>query len=242
MKTFIYILLATITLISQGQQCYYSDWIEFNLKENPKSVREISLLSFSDYTKEDFLVYFNNSLKWNFELHEYYFDTIGFISKEFHKYPIDTLGYWRDYSTKKILQDKDSIIITFFDSDGYKTRIETRYLDKYGFISRKIDDCHCPDTVIYTRDFNNRIIKEYRNWYCIDYGQKIYTDFELNDNGDIKYKKEIIYPDQFECEEPCSSILEEKFEYNYDSNGNWIIKITYMNNEILSITQREINY
>lgn len=232
----------TISFVCNGQNNTYSNWFDLNLKGTPKSIKEIELLSLTEYFKPEFSVYLNNSLKWNSLVNQYYFDTLGVISKEFHKSVLDTTGRWTDYSKMKTLQYEDSIVLINYDSDGDEAWRERRFLDKNKFIRCKIIDSFCPDTVIFERDSNNRIIKEYRSFYCIDYGQKINTVYELNDNGDVKFEKAFIHSIVFDCKEPCNNKSMIRYEYIYDAKLNWIIKVTFMNNEVLSVTQREIQY
>jgi hypothetical protein len=229
----------SISLISYGQKNNYNDWFDFNLKAGPRSVKEITLLNLTTFFEPDFTAYLNSSLKLNAIVDEYYFDTLGLVSKEYHKNILDTLGRWIDYSKMDLFQFRDSIIIVSYYSDGDEEWREKRFLDHNGYICSKIIESFCPDTIVFKRDSHNRIIEKYRNWYCIDYGKKENTVYELNDNGDIitERRKEIIADSQEANEK---SII--RYEYIYDANLNWVIKVTHYDNEILSITQRKLEY
>jgi hypothetical protein len=242
MKALITSLILLIPLISYGQKNNYSDWFDFNLKAKPKSTKEITLLALPTYFKPDFLEYLNNSLKLNAFVDEYYFDTLGLISKEFHKAPVDTMGQWTDYSKMKVIQYKDSIILINYYSDNSEAWREKRFLDKDGYMRCKIVDSACPDTVMFKRDSNNRIIKKFRSWYCIDYGQKVNTEYALNENGDISLERQINDSISSDNYGPLNNKDLLRYEYIYDTNFNWVIKVTYQDNEIILITQREIKY
>ena len=194
------------------------------------------------YFKPDFLEYLNNSLKLNAFVDEYYFDTLGLISKEFHKTPPDTMGRWTDYSKMKLILYNDSIILINYYSDRSEAWREKRFLDINGYMRCKIVDSACPDTVMFKRDSNNRIIKKFRNWYCIDYGQKVNTEYELNENGDISLERVLNDSISSDNYGPLRNKDLLRYEYIYDTNLNWVIKVTYQDNEIILITQREIKY
>lgn len=242
MKALITLLILSISLISYSQKNNYNDWFDFNLKAKPRSTKEITLLALTTYFKPDFSEYLNNSLKLNAFVDEYYFDTLGLISKEFHKTPADTVGQWTDYSKMKLILYNDSIILINYYSDRSETWREKRFLDINGYMRCKIVDSACPDTVVFKRDSNNRIIKKFRNWYCIDYGQKVNTEYELNENGDISLER--VLNDSISCDNYGPSRNKDllRYEYLYDTNLNWVIKLTYQDNEIILITQREIKY
>jgi len=238
MKTVFSIIFITIATFSFGQQNKYNDWFDFNLKEKPLNVKEITLFSFTNYIKPDSKLFLNNSLKGEFWIDEYHFDSLGIISKEFHKIVVDTLGHWTDYSKMKLIQHADSIILYDPHDNEWKER---RFLDNNGHLSRKIVDGFCPDTVIFERDTNGRIIQEYRHYFCIDYGQIVNTTYELNYNGDIKLAKSSSQNISVgnELSDSKGSMF---YDYIYDAKMNWIIKLTLIDNEVLSITQREIQY
>lgn len=40
----------------------------------------------------------------------------------------------------------------------------------------------------------------------------------------------------------CVGVNNQKFEYTFDKLGNWIIRIAYIGNQIIGITEREISY
>lgn len=241
-KILIAISLMSIPLLNYGQKNNYNDWFDLNLKAKPRSTREITLLALTTYFKPDFSAYLNNSLKQNVFVDEYYFDTLGLISKEFHKYSLDTMGRWTDYSEMKLLQYKDSIILTKYYSDGVQAFREKRFLDNNGYIRCKIVDSDCPDTVIFKRDSNNRIVKKYTHWFCIDYGREDNTEYRLNDNADVILERSLNESIANDNEEPLNNITSTRYEYVYDTNLNWVVKVAFQNNEILSITQREIKY
>jgi hypothetical protein len=214
----------------------YNDWFDLNLKGKPKSVKEVSLTSFTDFLTREL----NASLHSNLEIDEYYFDTLGLISKKFSKDYYETNGYWLDYSKIDILNFQDSIILIDSVSDRHEDWRERKYLDKNQFLKRRVSEIPMfPQTFIYQRDEFNRIIEVDRDSYHIDSGVKIKTIYELNANGDIVCEKnhiEWFYK---------KSSFEDKittYQYVYDTKNNWIIRISITDNGISKITQREIKY
>lgn len=152
------------------------------------------------------------------------------------------MGRWTDCSEMKLLQYKDSIVLTNYYSDGVQAWREKRFLDNNGYMSCKIVDSDCPDTVIFKRDSNNRIVKKYRHWFCIDYGREENTEYRLNDNSDVSLERSLNENSATDNEEPLSNMNLISYEYIYDTNLNWVVKVAFQNNEILSISQREIQY
>jgi hypothetical protein len=141
------------------------------------------------------------------------------------------------------LHYKDSIILINYYSDGDEAWREKRFLDNNGYLSSKIVDSSCPDTVIYKRDSKNRIVEKYRNWFCVDNGQRENTEYELNDNGDVILERSLKHGFAFfDSDESLSNISEIRYDYIYDANLNWVVKVAYQDDEILSITQRELKY
>jgi hypothetical protein len=182
MKPFLSIIISFTNLICYGQN-KYSDLFDLNIKGNPKVIREISIMSLADAYK---LNYKDSSLESNLFIDEYYFNSQGIITKEFHKFPY-TSGNWINYSNADIHNYRDSIIMIFNDSHGEKESEERRYLNKSKFLMSKIRNSLLGfDSTLYERDTHNRIVKQYKHWFDIDYGETKMTMFELNENGDIE--------------------------------------------------------
>ncbi len=235
--------LLTIIFVITNLMCFgqnkYNDWFDLNLKGKPKSVKEVSLTSLTDFVTREL----NASLNSNLLIEEYYFDTIGLISKKFSKSYNGTTGYWLDYSKIDILNFQDSIILIDSVSNRHIEWRERKYLDKNGFLKRRFSEIPMfPETIIYQRDEFNRIIQVDSKSYHIDAGVKIKTINELNANGDIVSEKSHI---ERSFAHSDKSSIEDKittYQYVYDTKNNWIIRISITDDSISKITQREIKY
>jgi len=216
----------------------YNDSFDFNLKGNPKSIKEVSLFSMTD----SILFNLHNDFTMLSSINEYKFDTSGNIIKEYSKWVFSPSGSWRDYSQKETFNYKDSVITLYHDkySDKYEVR---RYYDEQGYLIRKISTSS-PDTIIYKRNLDHRIYQSYEHYIGTDSQQITTLSNEYNSNGDVQKQKRcdkrfgIMYIDS------GPSIHETIYEYKYiyDSANNWIMKISFINDSISEITQRKINY
>ena len=237
MKKIITMVFVTFTVLCHGQQNSYNDWFDFNLQGQPKSTKEITIFSLVD------TLFFNETqnLKRSSTIEEYQFDSIGNIVKKRSKWylspPSDN---WIDYSYKDVSNYKDSLI-TFYNFCGVKIESK-KYFDNYGYLAKEIyNKC---DTSVFSRDSYHRIKTSYMHFYGTDSESIIMTDNEYNLNGDICKENKYVKNFGLSYEESGPSIHENVYDYKYfyDSKNNWIIKVTFENNNISSITQREIKY
>ena len=238
MRTLITIFFLTITSICIGQPKNHADLFDFNLKGEPKSIKEISIFSLSDTS------FFNYpyDLSKTSMIDEYQFDSVGNIVKERHKWFLSPpLDRWIDYSQKEAFDYKDSVV-TIYTFPGETSQIR-RYYDEQGYLIKKISNFN-RDTTTYLRDSNHRIKSSYEYYCGIDTEEIIEKQNEYYSNGDIQKEKRYIKSfgaSYQECGPSIQNTVSE-FKYIYDSRNNWIIKITYENDEISLITQREIKY
>jgi len=237
MKALTNLFFGIITLVCQGQQCNYSDWFEFNLKGEPKNIKDISIYSLFDTT------FFNLScdLKSCSVINEFQFDSLGFIVKKRDKqYSYSCFTKWIDYCNYEAKNYKDSII-GIYNLGGENIEIK-RFYDKTGYLIKEI--FAKSDTSIFSRDSNHRIIGSYVHLYGTDFDIVTIKNIEYNLNGDIQKEKVTEDYSTINCEDCESSRKENEFEYKYiyDSYSNWIVKIRCENNVISMITQREITY
>jgi len=231
-----------MTALCQGQKNSYNDWFDMNLKGNPKSVKEISIFPLDDFTNPKLNIYLNSTVNQMLFIDEFYFDSLGIISKEFHKDILDTIGRWIDYKTKKIIQYKDSIIVIGFFPNGQEAWREKRYLEKNEFLRSKIHDFPNIDTTMLERDKNNRVVKSHYHLIGTDSETLIIIDNEFNEKGDIILQKSFNKRFGIMYDTPSVSETVTTFSYIYDSFNNWICKISMRDNNINMITQREIKY
>jgi hypothetical protein len=237
MKTLFTLLFLITNFVSYGQN-KYTDWFDLGLKENPKIVKEIEIFSLSDFLESNMALYYNSSLKSNVFVNEYYFDTRGLISKLYQKDIIDTVGHWLDFSIAHIEHYKDSIIIKR-EAGWWK---EKRDLDKNEYLKSKIISSSGYDTIIYLRDGHNWIINEYRHFFSVDFGRITKTAYERNDKGDIIAEKRSAESYGVLFKEPYIEDNILHYQYVYDAKNNWIVRICIIDNEVSSITQRNIQY
>ena len=238
MKHLLTIIFVITNLVCFGQN-KYNDWFDLNLKGKPKSVKEVSLTSLTDFLTFEL----NASLNSNLDIDEYYFDTLGLISKKFSKDCYETTGYWLDYSKIDILNFQDSIILIDSVSDRHEEWRERKYLGKNQFLKRRVSEIPmCPKTIIYQRDKFNRITQVYSESYYIYAGLKIKTIYELNANGDIVSEKSHIERSFAPSDKSSSEDEITTYQYVYDTKNNWIIRISITDDTISKITQREIKY
>jgi len=231
------ILFVITNFVSFGQN-KYTDWFDLGLKGKPISLKEIEIFSLSNFLEPNMSFYYNSTVKSSVFVKEYYFDTFGLISKLYKKDIIDTSGRWFDFSTAKIEHYKDSIIIT--EKEGWWK--EKRFLDKNEFLKTKIIGPLGYDTMVFERDSNDRIIKEFRHFYSVDFGKIIKTSYELNDKGDIVLEKRMIKSFNVNYDEPIIIDNITNYQYFYDKKNNWILRISIIDNKVSTITQRTIQY
>ena len=237
MRQLFTILLMITNFVSFGQN-KYTDWFDLGLKGKPISLKEIEIFSLSNFLEPNMAFYYNSTVKSSVFIKEYYFDKIGLVSKLYEKNIIDTIGHWFDFSNAKIEQYKDSIIIT--EKEGWWK--EKRFLDKNEFLKTKIIGPLGYDTVVYERDSNDRIIKEYRHFNSVDFGKIIKTNYELNDRGDIVLERKLIKSFSVYYDEPSIENNITNYQYFYDTKSNWILRIRIVDNKVSTITQRTILY
>ena len=237
MRQLFTILFVITNFVSFGQN-KYTDWFDLGLKGKPISLKEIEIFSLSNFLEPNMSFYYNSTVKSSVFVKEYYFDTFGLISKLYKKDIIDTSGRWFDLSTGKIEHYKDSIIIT--EKEGWWK--EKRFLDKNEFLKTKIVGPLGYDTMVFERDSNDRIIKEYRHFYSVDFGKIIKTSYELNDKGDVVLEKKMIKSFNVNYDEPSINDNITNYQYFYDIKNNWILRISIIDNKVSTITQRTIQY
>jgi hypothetical protein len=234
------ILFAILTISCFGQENRYNDWFDLNLKGKPKSIKEITVLSLTLTTsvgQEEYLdLPFNQMLI----IGEFYFNPSGILIKEYHKDHFDNAGKWTNYKIERFSQKGDSIVLSCFESNSKMKWQEERQLDSNNFIRCRVVEY---DTIRYERDYLNRIIKSRRFLIGIDFPRKIEVEYEYNENGDIKSTKEVIaYLALNTPEKPSIRETTTFFSYTYDFHKNWIVKVSMSDNEVSTITQREIKY
>jgi hypothetical protein len=230
----IFCILLSSSIQAQMSGC--NDWFDMNLKNRPKIVKELSLVSFDFFIDPKSSWYQNSSVKQMISIDEYHFDSLGFISKEFHKGISDTIGDWIEY--KEYVKYNDSIVIKGYSTVGnHGSFKEKRLIDKNGYLIGKII---LMDTIQYLRNSKKKIERRYEHLIGIDSPEEKETKFEYNDNGDIIKEisnEEILLPSD---PKSAKSKTVTVYQYIYDSNCNWVIRLKIVDNEIVSITQREV--
>jgi hypothetical protein len=230
---YFFLAVFVITLSCDNHNERYSDWFDMNLKGDPRSVHEVSILppidtTFPnvDLTNRDFSL-----------IHEYFFNSAGMLTKEFQYVWQNPNRSWINYKEYSTYQD--SIVVQgHFTGSGGGDFKEVRFLDKNGYMVRKII---LRDTVYYHRTSKHKIERKYEHLIGIDSPMKRRTDLKYNDHGDIEYEKLIEIQFLINGESLPFEIVNQ-YQYIYDNNDNWIIKICLNDSNISSITQRKITY
>jgi hypothetical protein len=247
----IFILCTTIIYsCSQKDDYSFNDWIELNLKNNPKYIIETSsftpneLLNSSDSILEWWL---ERPLKEWFHYKIYSFDADGFITQE-ELYDPDMDFPNDDYLGDKIrsrITRNDSVIISIcyelLPEDCIK---KTYVLDEIGLPIKKIVSLGNSYPIVdsYVRDKHNKVVRIYSKGSGIDSSGESVIDLTLNKFGDpieiidsgktfsSNYNETQFYVDTI------------KYKYIYDKYDNWIIKAEISNGVITQIIQRTIKY
>lgn len=240
MKTLLFLYFALLSMFCLGQKNRYNDWFDMNLKGKPKSVKETTIFSLNFMTGQDSEELSGTPLSMALIVDEFYFDSLGLISKQYHKNFLQSNGQWTYYRTEDYTRYQDSIILPCFNQKGQELWREKRYLDKNEFLSRKLIDY---DTTIYRRDSFNRIQTSHA--YSVNIDNPILTDIEneYDTTHDVRIEKRrdenLIFRNKAapSVEESIST-----YDYVYDSQHNWILKVCRGGGEISTITEREIKY
>lgn len=241
-KTSSTILFLLTFLLASGQSKRYSDIFDFNLKGNPKSIKEISSFRFDDYLNPEYSSLFEKGINSLFSIDEYHFDSLGMLNKKYKREILDTSGYWVDYSSRRMSQYNDTIIILDYFESGSLNWKEKKILNDKGFLKKKIVEFPVVDTVIYKRDDANRIIECYSHSIGIDSQVIKIKNIQYNEKDCIKKEEEYIKCFGAMYDEPSIRTHTTDYQYSYDLNGNWIVRSTIQNNEITILTQRIICY
>jgi hypothetical protein len=256
MKHLLIIICLNFSIGLVAQVNPQDDWFDMNLKGKPKKVTNIYTDSLSYFTN-------NNHKKLKKKpfsvIGEYFFDNKGFIIKECDNY----FGYSKikcyDYRTLKRKVDKDTIL---FYSSLKNGGIEKKFkyiLDDKGFLKSKIYYSYTGgDTIQFTRDDKNRIIKSYNVSHGVDSSFKKTNEFQYNDNNDVAFEKEqsennfgILFFEEDENGKEVASDYKPSinkneyktsYKYTYDKHNNWICKIVLRDGKIKYVIYREIKY
>lgn len=246
MKKLILVLLATFSLIA----CITdkkNDLQKFNLQGNVKSITEveddikkdsvihtseaypqyITLLKFNEkgnLTKMSF--YHSKNILASETLYKYN-DKGYLIEEEHHNYdfffPVSS-KHIPKYDDKGNLIEKDN-----YDSDGKLTsKTKYKYDGKGNEIERNI---YKPDGSLdskWTFKYDNKGNTIEENVY--------------NSNGSLNSKITYRYNDKNIIEEAYNGRNKETYKYEHDDKGNWIKRISYVNNQPNIITKRTIEY
>jgi hypothetical protein len=239
MKTLLIAYLFFLSLFCCGQKNRYNDWFDMNLKGNPKTVSEFTIIPLSFIARGDQEKLMNASLSELLIQDEFHFDSLGLISKWFHKNFLKKTGVWYYYKTEDYTRYTDSIILPCLSENGQQQWLEKRYLVKNEFLGIKIID---NDTTTYERDLLNRILISSGFSVNIDNPKRTIIENEYNNNNDIKTekRKEDIFT--FGSTEHYAQESITTYDYIYDSYNNWILRICKTDDEISTITERKIKY
>ena len=221
----------------------YSDWKDLNLKDKPKSVIEARIFSQVSISDSSSKILFREPSILMIGRFEKYFDINGLIIKSFYKEKNDSIGKWSDDNDIQRHIYKDSVIYESFYAPGIKSRTEKYFLNKSGFPLVKIGiGFPCPDTIILYRNKKNQITKEYYEGRSIDTWTRSVTQYELNSNGDILKASLHFLDSHHGGGDHENFVYVTEYKYIYDSNDNWIVKVTIGNNKVTSITERKFEY
>ncbi len=181
---------------------------------------------------------------------EYYYDE---YSRPYLELNYGSSGKLRDSIVVIVDNTQLNVEKKAFNARGhFLYRISIRY-NEFGKIDKKIrTTIESSIRYIYTFDKNGRLIEE--KWYlndtvvqkiCFEYNAagKIIKKVEYDDN-DIAYATT-----EYEYNPLTGFLLQikandhiTKYDYNYDSVGNWIVRYEYYDNIPTQITERTITY
>lgn len=256
MKHLLIIICLNFSIGLAAQVNPQNDWFDMNLKGKPKKITNISTDSLSYFANKN-----HKKLKKErfSDIEEYFFDNKGFISKECYKYSGLSNIICNDYAILKRKIDKDSIIFYNCLKNGGIEKKFKYILDGKGFLKSKIYYSYAGgDSIQFTRDDKNRIIKSYNASHGVDSSFKEIKEFQYNDNNDVAFEKEekesfigIFFVEEDENGKEVASDYKPdiykneyktSYKYTYDKHNNWICKIALRDGKIKSVTYREIKY
>lgn len=170
-----------------------SDWFDMNLKGKPNYIKEVSMFSLIDITSPEFKEYLDSSLHSVILTKEYYFDSLGYISRTIEK----STNYYFDSSNDTLFrydkhQYKDSIVQIKYSPDYLLFRKEILRFNENGFCVRIDYSGSVNGFVEYKRDENNRIILSHEDITLRDTRQVTTENFQRNNNGDVVTKDQTI--------------------------------------------------
>lgn len=226
-----------------GVECVYdssgnlNSTIKFHFDENEKLLQKDYFNSIGQYIYYEDYTYPENELRIRifnifdslYYRYSYKFDELGNEIESF--IPINALKekstiYFHHHSFEELFEGTPTITSYKFDEKGNKL-IEEHFdqITNYGYkelFSKKT----------YAYDINNNKIEE--NEYDGKSLLKSKTNYSYNEKGDII--GEVKYNDN------GIVISKQSYKIKYDSIGNWIEKVNYLNNKPISILVRVISY
>jgi hypothetical protein len=233
-----------------------NDWFDMNLKGKPKKITNISTDSLSYFANKN-----HKKLKKErfSDIEEYFFDNKGFIIKKCDNYFGPSKIKCYDYSALKRKDDKDTILFYNSLKNGGIEKKFKHILDDKGFLKSKIYYSDIGgDSIQFTRDDKNRIIKSYNASHGVDSSFKEIKEFQYNDNNDVVFEKEqsennfgtLFFEEDENGKEVVSDYkpyinkneYKTSYKYTYDKHNNWICKIALRDGKIKHVTYREIKY
>lgn len=252
MKHLLIIICLNFSIGLVAQVNPQDDWFDMNLKGKPKRVTNIYTDSLSYFTNKNH----KKLKKERFSaIEEYFFDNKGFISKECYKYSGLSKIICNDYAILKRKIDKDSIIFYNCLKNGGIEKKFKHILDGKGFLKSKIVG---GDSIQFTRDDKNRILKSYTVLHTPDSYFKYRKEFQYDDNNDVAFEKEekesfigIFFVEEDENGKEVASDYKPdinknqyktSYKYTYDKHNNWICKIALRDGKMERVIYREIKY
>ena len=239
MKTCLTILIFLILTNSYGQERYY-DRFDMNLKGKTTYVKEVSVFSLADLTSPEY-DFLDSSLYSLLRINEYYFDSAGWIKREIHH---DFTGD-SDTATDTLLKHetrfyKDSVVTQSYLRGKQLVFTEVKLLDSEGYLERIKIQGVMGGSIIYKRNANHQIVTILEDLQGIDTRTKKKTTLLRNGKSDVILEKselELFYA----LDDNIDKIVTlEKYRYIYNSDKNWIVKTTFVNDTLTLITQRII--
>lgn len=98
------------------------------------------------------------------------------------------------------------------------------------------------DCTEYIHNDRAQICKTINHSVGIDTVTEDTTTFKYNSYDDIIFMSKVISHQYLPNKDIDKKTSIEEYRYIYDSNDNWIIKITITDDKINSITQRDLKY
>ena len=235
------IILIAIVLGCSDSQLEYNDWFEMNLKNKPAMVKEVSIFSLTDmHSSEHREFFFKKSLQEFTVINAYHFDSLGWITSKYYQSftDLDSIGRWSKTDMRRVPNGLDFISL---DSDSFPPS-KTKYFYKNGFLMKEVYDFPTlRGETVYIRNSKERVIEKRSNNSGVDSQSEVIEKYILNKNNDISSITEI---KNLHHAPDFKKIIknETRYQYLYDENENWIIRLEYTNDTLNRITEREIKY